>query len=91
MELKHYRKITYVECVNSEAELNPEDFRNTSIPYTGDSEDEFRDYLINNFLSLDLEILEELNEEVVKDNLYKLFDCPDWDSVETEDEKHWLE
>lgn len=46
------------------ATLNPENFRNLSIPYEGDSEEDFFNYIAENSYELE-QIYEELDEETV--------------------------
>ena len=55
------------------ANLNPEDFRKLSKPYLGNTDEEFTDYiesLLWNFES----IIEEIEDENIVEELYKLTD-----------------
>jgi hypothetical protein len=59
------------------ATLDPEKFRNISIPYEGNSEEEFLNYIDQ----LDFwEIEEELDSET-KDELNKFYDYQEWEEI----------
>jgi hypothetical protein len=65
-----------VVCNTTEvANLNPEDFRNLSVPFQGESEEEFLTYLEDNQCELE-DIYEEIKEDVLNE-LSKLWQ-PEW-------------
>lgn len=71
--------------------LDPEKFRNISIPYEGHTEEEFLQYLEENRYELD-EIWEEIDEETMTE-LNKLWE-PEWteyDNSAWHGEESWLE
>ena len=88
MKIKHCRQTISIESTES-VDLNPEDFRDLSKPYTGNSEDEFKDYIFINYEHLDPYLLDELPEKVSND-LFALFDFPEWITEESNDGVHWL-
>jgi hypothetical protein len=57
------------------ANLNPDDFRNLSVPFEGESDEEFLAYLEGNKWELE-EIYEEISEDVLNE-LNKLWE-PEW-------------
>jgi hypothetical protein len=57
------------------ANLDPEKFRNISVPYEGESEEEFVNYISGLYLD---EISEELDEETLSE-MNKFFDDIDWE------------
>jgi len=59
------------------ANLDPEKFRNLSIPYEGNSEEEFVNYIGG--LYFDELYGELLNDEETLDELNKLFDDAEWE------------
>ena len=71
--------------------LDPENFRNISIPYEGSTEEEFLQYLEENRYELD-EIWEEIDEDTMTE-LNKLWE-PEWteyDNSAWHGEESWLE
>jgi len=73
------------------ANLNPENFRNLSIPFEGQTDEEFISYLENNMYDLE-EIYEELDEETLSE-LNKFFE-PEWTEYSNtawNGEDSWLE
>jgi hypothetical protein len=77
------------------ANLDPEKFKDLSIPYKGNSEMEFLNYLSELFMSYDdmiSELEEKLGEEVFEE-LYKLYGTPNnpyWYST-TKGSDEWYE
>jgi hypothetical protein len=77
------------------ANLNPEDFRNVSTPYTGNSDEEFLNYLSTLGWRLET-IAEELNNEELSEEIYKILDTSLdderilWDS-RTKGSTEWFE
>jgi hypothetical protein len=73
------------------ANLNPEDFKTISIPFEGESDEEFLSYLDENKWDLE-EIWEEFSEETLSE-LNKLLE-PDWTEYSNstyKGEDSWLE
>ena len=73
------------------ANLNPEDFRKLSVPFEGESEEEFLTYLEEYKWELE-DIYEEINEDVLNE-LNKLWE-PEWTEYSNSawnGEDSWLE
>jgi hypothetical protein len=73
------------------ANLNPEDFRNLSVPFEGESDEEFLSYLEENKWELE-DIYEEISEDVLNE-LNKLWE-PEWTEYSNsawDGEDSWLE
>lgn len=73
------------------ANLNPEDFRNLSVPFEGESDEEFLSYLEENKWELE-DIYEEIDQEVLNE-LNKLWE-PEWTEYSNsawDGEDSWLE
>jgi hypothetical protein len=73
------------------ANLNPEDFKTISIPFEGESDEEFLSYLDENRYELE-EIWEEFSEETLSE-LNKLWE-PEWTEYSNsawKGEESWLE
>jgi hypothetical protein len=62
-KIRKCEKITSWQA-GSPATLDPEKFRNLSIPYEGSTEEEFLDYIASNSYELE-EIYEELDDETL--------------------------
>ena len=73
------------------ASLDPDKFRNLSVPYEGSSEQEFFDYLTNNSYELE-EIYEELDEET-KTEMEKIWypEYEEYSNSEYKFEDSWYE
>ncbi len=73
------------------ANLNPEDFRNLSVPFEGESDEEFLSYLEENKWELE-DIYEEIDQDVLNE-LNKLWG-PEWTEYSNsawDGEDSWLE
>ena len=73
------------------ANLNPDDFRNLSVPFEGESDEEFLTYIEGNRYELE-EIYEEFSEETLNE-LNKIWE-PDWTEYSNSTwkfEDSWLE
>ena len=73
------------------ANLNPDDFRNLSVPFEGESDEEFLSYLEENKWELE-DIYEEIDQEVLNE-LNKLWE-PEWTEYSNsawDGEDSWLE
>jgi hypothetical protein len=73
------------------ANLNPEDFRTLSVPFQGETDEEFLSYLEDNKWELE-DIYEEINEDVLNE-LSKLWQ-PEWTEYYNsawDGEESWLE
>ncbi len=73
------------------ANLNPEDFRNLSVPFEGESDEEFLSYLEENKWELE-DIYEEIDQDVLNE-LNKLWE-PEWTEYSNsawDGEDSWLE
>jgi hypothetical protein len=68
MEIRKCRKWTSYES-GPVVELNPDDFRNLSIPFEGETDEEFLDYLESNLWEF-----EDLYDEIDKELYEKLMD-----------------
>jgi hypothetical protein len=90
MQIRKCQRVT--SYLSSEvANLNPEDFRNLSIPFEGETDEEFLAYLEENKWELE-ENYEEINEEVLNE-LNKLWE-PEWTEYSNSAwnvEDSWLE
>lgn len=90
MQIRKCQRVT--SYLSSEvANLNPEDFRNLSIPFEGETDEEFLSYLEENKWELE-ENYEEINEEVLNE-LNKLWE-PEWTEYSNSAwnvEDSWLE
>ena len=74
------------------ANLNPDKFKNLSIPFQGETEEDFLNYLSSNGYELREEISHEIDKETL-DELYKLWD-PVWQQYansSSKGEDSWLE
>jgi hypothetical protein len=73
------------------ANLNPNDFRNLSVPFEGESDEEFLAYLEDNKWELE-DIYEEIDQDVLNE-LSKLWE-PEWTEYSNsawDGEDSWLE
>jgi hypothetical protein len=73
------------------ANLNPDDFRNLSVPFEGESDEEFLAYLEDNKWELE-DIYEEIDQDVLNE-LNKLWE-PEWTEYSNsawDGEDSWLE
>jgi hypothetical protein len=81
-----------IVCNTTEvANLNPDDFRNLSVPFEGEGDEEFLAYLEENKWELE-EIYEEIDEDVLNE-LNKLWE-PEWTEYSNSawnGEDSWLE
>jgi hypothetical protein len=72
------------------ATLDPEKFRNISVPYEGDSEEEFVKYIAGlDFYEINSELDEETANEL--DKFYDMADWEDWYNSAWDGEETWLE
>jgi len=89
-QIRKCERIT--SCHMSEvANLNPDDFRNLSVPFEGESDEDFLDYLQGNRYELE-EIYKEFSEETLNE-LNKIWE-PDWTEYSNSTwkfEDSWLE
>ena len=88
------RKCERVTVFNSTevANLNPEDFKNLSIPFEGETDEEFLAYLEENMYELYEVIYEEIDEDVLSE-LSKMSE-PEWTEYSNsawDGEDSWLE
>jgi hypothetical protein len=88
------RKCERVTVFNSTevANLNPEDFKNLSIPFEGETDEEFLAYLEENMYELYEVIYEEIDEDVLSE-LSKMWE-PEWTEYSNsawDGEDSWLE
>lgn len=70
--------------------LDPEKFRNISVPYEGDSEEDFLSYI--NELDF-YEVSSELDEETANelDKFYDMADWEEWYNSAWDGEENWIE
>lgn len=72
------------------AVLDPEKFRNLSIPYEGDSEEEFVNYISELYID---DIYEELDEETLSelDKFYDNVEWEEWYNSAWDGEESWFD
>lgn len=90
MQIRKCERVTSYNTTEV-ADLNPEDFKNISFPFEGESDEEFLSYLNENRYELE-EIWEEFNEETLSE-LNKLWE-PEWTEYSNsawKGEESWLE
>jgi hypothetical protein len=94
MQIRKVESVTF-HYAGEIANLNPEDFRKVSTPYTGNSDEDFFAYLSN--LGWQLEsIANEIEDDQICEEIYKLLDnslvedCIIWDS-RTKGSIEWYE
>ena len=90
MQIRKCERVT-VYNTTEVADLNPEDFKNISFPFEGESDEEFLSYLNENRYELE-EIWEEFSEETLNE-LNKLWE-PEWTEYSNstwKGEESWLE
>jgi len=90
MQIRKCERVT-VYNTTEVANLNPEDFKNISVPFEGESDEEFLLYLEDNKWELE-EIWEEFSEETLSE-LNKLWE-PEWTEYSNsawKGEDSWLE
>jgi hypothetical protein len=90
MQIRKCERVT-VYNTTEVADLNPEDFKNISFPFEGESDEEFLSYLNENRYELE-EIWEEFSEETLSE-LNKLWE-PEWTEYSNsawKGEDSWLE
>ena len=90
MQIRKCERVT-VYNTTEVANLNPEDFKNISFPFEGESDEEFLSYLNENRYELE-EIWEEFSEETLSE-LNKLWE-PEWTEYSNsawKGEESWLE
>jgi len=70
--------------------LDPEKFRNLSIPYEGDSEEEFVNYISELYMD---DIYEELDEETLSelDKFYDNVEWEEWYNSAWDGEESWFD
>jgi starvation-inducible outer membrane lipoprotein len=61
MQIRKSKRVTSYQC-SEVADLDPEKFRNLSVPFTGETEEEFMEYISQNSYELE-EIYSEFDEE----------------------------
>ena len=90
MQIRKCERVTSYNTTEV-ANLNPEDFKNISFPFEGESDEEFLSYLNENRYELE-EIWEEFSEETLSE-LNKLWE-PEWTEYSNsawKGEESWLE
>ena len=90
MQIRKCERVT-VYNTTEVANLNPDDFRNLSVPFEGEGDEEFLAYLEDNKWELE-EIYEEIDEDVLNE-LNKLWE-PEWTEYSNSawnGEDSWLE
>ena len=90
MQIRKCERVTSYNTTEV-ADLNPEDFKNISFPFEGESDEEFLSYLDENRYELE-EIWEEFSEETLSE-LNKLWE-PEWTEYSNsawKGEESWLE
>ena len=90
MQIRKCERVTSYNTTEV-ANLNPEDFKNISFPFEGESDEEFLSYLDENRYELE-EIWEEFSEETLSE-LNKLLE-PEWTEYSNsayKGEDSWLE
>jgi hypothetical protein len=90
MQIRKCERVTSYSATEV-ANLNPDDFRNISFPFEGESDEEFLSYLDENRYELE-EIWEEFSEETLGE-LNKLWE-PEWTEYSNSawnGEDSWLE
>jgi hypothetical protein len=90
MQIRKCERVT-VYNTTEVANLNPQDFKNISFPFEGESDEEFLSYLNENRYELE-EIWEEFSEETLSE-LNKLWE-PEWTEYSNSawiGEDSWLE
>jgi hypothetical protein len=90
MQIRKCERVT-VYNTTEVANLNPDDFRNLSVPFEGEGDEEFLSYLDENRYELE-EIWEEFSEETLNE-LNKLWE-PEWIEYSNsawKGEESWLE
>lgn len=90
MQIRKCERVTIYNTTEV-ANLNPDDFRNLSIPFEGETDEEFLAYLDENKWELE-ENYEEISEEVLNE-LNKLWE-PEWTEYSNSawnGEDSWLE
>jgi len=90
MQIRKCERVT-VYNTTEVANLNPQDFKNISFPFEGESDEEFLSYLNENRYELE-EIWEEFSEETLSE-LNKLWE-PEWTEYSNsawKGEDSWLE
>jgi hypothetical protein len=90
MQIRKCERVTVYNATEV-ANLNPEDFKNVSVPFEGESDEEFLSYLEDNRYDLE-DIYEEFSQETL-DELNKLWE-PEWTEYSNSawnGEDSWLE
>ena len=90
MQIRKCERVTSYNTTEV-ANLNPEDFKNISFPFEGESDEEFLSYLDENRYELE-EIWQEFSEETLSE-LNKLWE-PEWTEYSNsawKGEESWLE
>ena len=90
MQIRKCERVTTYSTTEV-ANLNPDDFRNISIPFEGQNDEEFLSYLEENRSELE-EIYEEFNEDTLSE-LNKMWE-PEWSEYSNSawnGEDSWLE
>ena len=90
MQIRKCERVTSYSTTEV-ANLNPEDFKNISFPFEGESDEEFLSYIDENRYELE-EIWEEFSEETLSE-LNKLWE-PEWTEYSNsawKGEDSWLE
>jgi hypothetical protein len=90
IQIRKCEKVT-VYNTTEVANLNPEDFRTLSVPFQGETDEEFLSYLEDNKWELE-DIYEEIGEEILSE-LNKIWE-PEWTEYYNsacDGEESWLE
>jgi hypothetical protein len=90
IQIRKCEKVT-VYNTTEVANLNPEDFRALSVPFEGETDEDFLSYLENNRYELE-DIYEEIGEEILSE-LNKIWE-PEWTEYSNsawDGEESWLE
>lgn len=91
IQIRKCEKVT-VYNTTEVAKLNPEKFKNLSIPFEGETDEEFLAYLDENIFELYEVIYEEIDEETLAE-LSKIWE-PEWSEYSNsawDGEESWLE
>ena len=91
MQIRKCERVTVYNATEV-ANLNPEKFKNLSIPFEGESDEEFLAYLDENMFELYEVIYEEIDEETLAE-LSKVWE-PEWSEYSNSawnGEDSWLE
>ena len=90
MQIRKCERVT-IHYMSEVANLNPDDFRNISIPFEGETDEEFLTYLNENIYELE-EIYDEFTEEV-SDELSVIWDptMKEYSNSAWNGEDSWLE